>query len=204
MGGIGSGRHYRWDTKDTIEDYRTIDIRRWHREKLLIPGQSFLVKWTHNGKSIHVNIESQQISLSYRHHDSNDNCIELNYSIYLSWSFCYYGNKRPWFLCPIKGCGRQVAILYGGKIFGCRRCYQLVYPCQRESFPYRVSRRAEKIRDKLAWEAGCLNGHGLKPKGMHKKTFKRLSIQHDIYVVQATAWFGGRLSLIDESIEDWI
>lgn len=31
MGGIGSGRHWHWSAKNTVADYRSIDVRRWAR-----------------------------------------------------------------------------------------------------------------------------------------------------------------------------
>jgi hypothetical protein len=37
-----------------------------------------------------------------------------------------------WFICPAVGCGRCVAILYGGGIFACRHCYRLAYASSRE------------------------------------------------------------------------
>jgi hypothetical protein len=37
MGGPGSGLWYRWNTKSTVEDYRSLDVREWHREGLLRP-----------------------------------------------------------------------------------------------------------------------------------------------------------------------
>ena len=35
MGGMGSGRHWYWGAKDTTDDYRSIDVRRWKRDGLL-------------------------------------------------------------------------------------------------------------------------------------------------------------------------
>ncbi len=163
MGGIGSGRHYRWDTKGTTEDHRTIDVRRWHREKLLTSNPSFVWKWTRNGETIsfiQVKTEMHQLIFTYLHRSSNDDWVNISYPIHLSWTSCNYGNKRPWFLCPAQNCGRRVAILYSGKIFACRHCYQLAYPSQRETLPFRASRQADKIREKLSWEAGCLDGCG--------------------------------------------
>lgn len=29
MGGMGSGGHWYWGAKDTTDDYRSIDVRRW-------------------------------------------------------------------------------------------------------------------------------------------------------------------------------
>lgn len=192
MGGIGSGRHYRWDTKDTTEDHRSIDVRRWHRDKLLIPNQTFVTSWTHDGEitsSIEVHTQAQQITLSYAHRNSKRDWIKLSYPILIDWTSCNYGNKRPWFLCPGNNCGKRVAILYSGKIFACRHCYRLAYPCQRETFPYRAMRQADKIRNKLSWEAGRFDSYCLKPKGMHRRTFKRLFIKHNALVAQADAWW---------------
>lgn len=192
MGGIGSGRHYRWDTKDTTEDYRSIDIRRWYRDKLLIPNQTFITSWSRDGEiisSIEVHTQQQHITLSYRRRNSNNDWVKLSYPVLIDWTPCNYGNKRPWFLCPGKNCGRRVAILYSGKIFACRHCYQLAYPCQRETFPYRVIRKADKIRAKFSCEPGLFITSHLRPKGMHWKTFKQHSFHHNFLVTQTMSWF---------------
>ncbi|HNC53469.1 MAG TPA: hypothetical protein PLO14_14745, partial [Accumulibacter sp.] len=39
--------------------------------------------------------------------------------------------------------------------------------------------RAEKIRRRLGWPAGIANPSGGKPKGMHWRTFERLTAVHD-------------------------
>ena len=43
MGGIGSGRRWYPGAKDTIDDYRSIDVRRWKREGLLVPPPFILL-----------------------------------------------------------------------------------------------------------------------------------------------------------------
>jgi hypothetical protein len=58
----------------------------------------------------------------------------------------------------------------------------LAYPGQRETWDDRGARKADRIRDKLGWEPGILNGNGWKPKGMHWNTFERLTAQHDAFV----------------------
>jgi len=88
-----------------------------------------------------------------------------------------------------------VAILYGGGIFACRHCYQLAYPSQREANYNRLARRANKLRDKLGWEPGCLNGPGAKPKGMHWSTFERLVAQYEVFVHGALAEVTARYRL---------
>ena len=107
--------------------------------------------------------------------------------MWLDWTPCNLGGQRPWFRCPARGCGRRVAILYGGAIFACRHCYRLAYPSQRETADDRAARRADSIRERLGWEPGILNGPGLKPKGMHWRTFKRLKAEHDAFVAESLA-----------------
>jgi hypothetical protein len=86
---------------------------------------------------------------------------------------------RAWFICPAVGWGRRVAILYGGSIFACRRCYRLAYPSSREDAGDRATRRADRLRARLDWEPGILNGGGEKPKWMRWRTFERLAAKHD-------------------------
>lgn len=43
-------------------------------------------------------------------------------------------------------------------------------PSERETADDRAARRADRIRKKLGWEPGILNGDGWKPKGMHWNT----------------------------------
>jgi hypothetical protein len=52
MGGIGSGNWYRWSKRDTVEDCRSIDIRSWQREGLLMPGHWFGWQWTRDGETV--------------------------------------------------------------------------------------------------------------------------------------------------------
>jgi Transposase DDE domain len=41
--------------------------------------------------------------------------IWIAVSVYvLEWTPCNYGGARPWFLCPMDGCRRRVAVLYAG------------------------------------------------------------------------------------------
>ncbi|MGB7270257.1 MAG: hypothetical protein WBC90_12125 [Albidovulum sp.] len=84
-----------------------------------------------------------------------------------------------------------IAVLYGGAIFACRHCYQLAYPSQREKPGDRAARKADRIRDKLGWEGGVLNGPEPwnKPKGMHQATFDRLRWKHDRFADRALAGF---------------
>lgn len=185
MGGMGSGRRYRNDVANCTDDYRSLDVRRWQRDGLLTPGRAFNWQWTRQGEivaSIQVRTEADQVILNYRHRSGGKDWKHEEYSVRLNWTACTYGGRRAWFLCPTVGCGRRVALLYGGSIFACRHCYRLAYPSQRETDDDRAVRQADKIRERLGWELGILNGTGGKPKGMRWQTFWRLSSQHNVLV----------------------
>ena len=62
MGGIGSGRRWHYGAADTTADYRSIDVRRWKRDGLLEPHQTFRWQWSRHGEvmaSINVRVEQR-------------------------------------------------------------------------------------------------------------------------------------------------
>ena len=200
MGGWGSGRGR--SGKDTTSDYRALDVRRLQRDGLLTPGRSFGWNWTRDGEtvaSIEVQAESDRVVLKYRHRSGGGEWKGERYPVWLNWTACTFGGQRAWFLCPATGCRRRVAILYGGTIFACRRCHHLAYHCQRETNYDRAARRADKIRERLGWEPGILNGEGWKPKGMHWRTFERLTAEHGAFVGVSLAGMAQRLGLLNVS-----
>lgn len=202
MGGMNSGRRHQGG-KDTTDGYRAVDVRRWQREGLLTPGRAFGWQWSRNGKkmaSIQVRSEVDQVTLIYRHRSGGGEWQDEQYPVLMAWTPCNYGGKRAWFLCPAAGCGRRVAILYGGNIFACRHCTRLAYRCQRENLHDRATRQADKIRDQLAWEPGILKGHGSKPRGMHGRTYQRLTIKHDALVDVSLGWMRRRMRMIDATL----
>lgn len=206
MGGIGSGRRWHYGANDTTSNYRAIDVRRWKRDGLLTPGSTFNWQWTRDGEkvgSIQVRVESRSVNLIYRSRAGRDEWVDQDYSVWLDWTPCKLGGERPWFRCPARGCGQRVAILFGGRIFACRKCYKLAYLSQRETWDDRAARRADRIRDKLGWRRGILNGPGPKPKGMHWRTFERLTAEHDRYVQASLTGIAERLHITRRSLEDW-
>jgi hypothetical protein len=60
----------------------------------------------------------------------------------------------------------------------------------------------DTIRRRLGWEPGILNGSGLKPKGMHWRTFERLQAEHDAHVAQSLAGIAARLGLLRKLGDD--
>lgn len=187
MGGIGSGRRGYGGSRNTVEDHRFIDVRRWRRDGLLRPGNWFSWRWSRNGEevaSISVRSESERVVLSYRLRSRDGSEWEsIEEPIPLDTTPGTYGGNRVWFRCPLVGCGRRVALLYlGRKYFGCRQCYGLAYASTREADTDRWTRRADKLRERLGWEPGILNGPGGKPKWMRWRTFERLSEKHEFHV----------------------
>lgn len=198
MGGIVSGRRWHYSANDTTNDYRALDVRRWLRDGLLTPGRAFGWQWSRDGEEvacIQVRVETGRVLLIYRHRSGGGEWKDENYPVWLDWTPCNLGGQRPWFRCPARGCGRRVAILYGGGIFACRLCYRLAYPSQRETWDDRAARRADRIRAQLGWEPGILNGEGLKPKGMHWRTYERLRAEHDAHVHASMIGVARRLKL---------
>ena len=175
MGGWGSGK--RWASKDTTADYRQLDVRRLQRDGLLERRWHFSWQWTRKGEAVgNINIrpEDDRVILDYRSRERGGEWTNQEYPVMLERTPCHYGGERVWFRCPARGCGRRVAILYGGPIFACRHCHRLAYPCQHESPGDRADSRAWKIRERCGgW--GCLLDPLFRRKGMHHRTFQRLA-----------------------------
>ncbi len=202
MGGFGSGRGQRG--KNTTSDMRPLDIRKLQRDGLLTPGRAFGWHWTVNGKevaSIQMRAEVDRVILNYRSRSNGGEWQAMEYPARLEWTGCNLGGRRAWFLCPAQGCGRRVAILFGGSNFACRHCHKLAYECQRETDDDRAMRRADTIRRRLGWKAGIANPKGDKPKGMHWRTFERLTAEHNSYVSASLAGMAQRLGLVTKRLD---
>lgn len=199
MGGRGSGNRWRLDAADSTDAYRSIDVRTWQRGGFLTSGRAFTWQWTRSGETvalINVRALSDRVVLSYRHRSAGEDWKDANYPVQLDWTECHFGGRRAWFLCPARGCSRRVAVLYGGGLFACRNCYRLAYPSQREATHDRAVRRAEKIRERLGWEPGILNGPGCKPKWMRWRTYERLVGEHNALVGESLAMVVRRFGVL--------
>jgi hypothetical protein len=139
---------------------------------MLLSPRTIFLSWS-NGSNIAIKPKTNSIELSYSI-SREDQKEEVNYTVQLSWTPCYYGGKRPWFICPGRGCNKRTANLYlMGKYFLCRHCHNLAYSSQRDSEEFRLLHKARKICRKL----GAKTVEDLyttpKPKGMHQKTYDR-------------------------------
>ena len=181
MGGRGSGRRSSYSGKPETNDSMPLDIRKIARSGLLIPGSSFGWQWTVNDRpvaSIRIRLDWESLVLSYRMKSTGE---VVEQRVQTQTTPCHLGGQRHWFACPL--CSKRVAVVYApGRYFACRQCCGLGYATQKESAGDRAATRADKLRKRLGWEAGILNGPGGKPKGMHWKTFLRLKSHHDALV----------------------
>lgn len=62
--------------------------------------------------------------------------LNNHYKIDISYSNCFYGGKRPWFICPL--CLKKAGVLYIlNNTTGCRTCFNLTYHSRNENHSLR-------------------------------------------------------------------
>lgn len=170
MGGYGSGRQG-WRIK--AEECCRLDIRYLHRRGILTSvWRSF--NWSRGDEpagSIHYCGNGDSITLNYRTREYGGEWQPMRYDVQIVWTPCNYGGSRPWFLCP--NCYRRVAVLYlPGKMAACRKCYNICYSSQCETYSDRAIRRMRRIEARLgSTEYGIIPP---KPKRMRWATYNRL------------------------------
>lgn len=178
MGGLGSGRHWRYGAKETVESYHELDVRRWQRDGMLQLGRGFHWQWTRNGAvvwSIVARVEADGVILSYPYQHNGGEWENLNCWVTLATTPCNYGGIRYWFCCPAVGCCRRVAIIYlGDRYPACRHCLRLAYRTQSENSADRALTKAQRIRKKLGGSANMMTPFPFKPKWMHWRTYEGL------------------------------
>jgi hypothetical protein len=91
MGGSGSGRRWRFGSKDTTEAYRAIDVRWLKREGMLSPGANRRMTWSRHGAviaSVNVRAEPGRVFLTYRHRSGGGEWIDESYPVRLTTTPC--------------------------------------------------------------------------------------------------------------------
>ena len=201
MGGRGSGRRSGCGGKPETSDSMPLDIRKLARTGLVGQGSSFSWQWLVNGRQvacIEIRVDClDSLMLSYRMKSTG---VVVEQNVQMQTSPCYLGGQRRWFSCP--RCCRRVAVLYApGRHFACRQCCGLGYATQKEGAGDRASTKADKLRKRMGWEAGILNGDGGKPKGMHWKTYQRLKSERDALVQVSFRDIGRKLGILHKLLE---
>jgi len=187
MGGMGSGC---CSGRATTSNYHQLDVRDWHRHGWL--GRPFF--FCHWWKVEIVASTRSAPDVVWLYHRNEQARQSIPDRVRLEWTPCNYGGSRPWFLCPERGCGRRVAILYVGGTLACRRCRQLAYDSQQDSGWRRSINQARVARMKLGGSANLTEPLPERPKGMHRRTYRRY---YDKASVSEGAVMAGIVGLLD-------
>ncbi len=103
MGGFGSGRP---SGRDKVEECRSIDVNRLHREGRLSPGWQGICQWSRDSEriaSISMRMESARLVLSYRVRIGSGDWEDIKGSVPIVGVACRFGSSRPYFLLPRDG-----------------------------------------------------------------------------------------------------
>ena len=163
---MGLGRWYGKHVKGLVEHAIKLDAVELRRQGLFnCVGRKCILHW-----GTRADVEAQcyedRLVLSWRYVDAFGQRHSVVLPVWLEYSACRYGGRRPWLLCP--KCGRRVRVLYLAEhsIFSCRACAKLNYRSTRQTKLERLERQVEEARRKL-------NGEGEK-RGPYRKTRERL------------------------------
>ena len=139
MGGSGSGRTAE---KDTVEDYKSIDINFLKRKEYIKDRchTSGSLIWSSDGEIVssisfvaRLDLNPPFIRLYYTYNDDE----KIDYHVSLTTTYPYFGGKRFWFICPGQRCGQRVGKLYlAGRYFLCRHCCDLTYQSCQDSHKF--------------------------------------------------------------------
>jgi hypothetical protein len=198
MGGFGSGRQH---GKKCVDNVRRLDVRPLQRQTQLYAGNRFALTWGRGSeRTLHIEVGADSVTLSHWTRLADGDWEEIAYRVDLSWTACTYGGCRAWWLCPASGCGRRVAVLYDGSKFACRHCQRLAYRSQRETEDQRALRMANNLRAKLGWVRGIINDDGVKPKGMHWRTYNGIRMTYHTYARKFFDGMSGTLRSVQDNL----
>ena len=183
MGRSGSGRRRTFALE--TRDCRALDVRQLERCGML--SLRYTVDWawwrgSERTGDINIRPEDHQVVLTYRHRSVGQHWETEEYAVRLERTACQFGGERAWFRCPASGCGKRVAILYGGEIFACRMCHRLTYPSQNRTPRERAGDRLEALRRRLLGgesDGSIFDPVPPRPKGMHRRTYARLARMYE-------------------------
>lgn len=176
MGGYGSGRWFRDDSKAKTGSRPSIDIRQLKRLSQLVPGTKGILNWESQGVEVGsaaIQIEEDRLVLEYMYCPPEGDSQTVTQDIWFDHTACNFGGMRAWFSCP--RCYRRAALIYAaGKRFLCRKCCNLSYKSQNWNKTDRLLHKAQKIRVQLGGSGDLAKAFPPKPKGMHFVTYCKL------------------------------
>jgi hypothetical protein len=164
---------------DKCNEHHSIDLAWLRKRKLANVGQWSTLRWSRAGRetgAIRIEYLELGLRLVYRHR-KDDEWTSVDEVVPFVQTSLRLGGTRLWFKCL--SCGRRCRILYGGNRFRCRLCYRLKYETQYEPDFARAATRALKIRERLGADGGIADPFPERPKGMHRRTYERLSQEEE-------------------------
>lgn len=190
--------------KRTTKQMIPLDIREVHRAGGLAPGHLSSRTWIWGSGSVSrvfLDAGIGLVTLSYRGSTQGGVWQECVQRVPVEWTPCYYGGRRPWWICP--ECGMRVAILYKGRKYACRQCHDLTYRSTRIAPHLKPYGRANKVRGRLGWGGGVASPMGERPKGMHMQTYLRLLNElsrHSIAALSGTERLTSQMTRMSDRI----
>lgn len=174
MGGLGSGARNRWASK--TDEFHQLDLatfkRHWFEQ-----GYSGTCRWSRGGNptgSVGYILRPDHMRLHYSvTRQGEKQTIDERFDF--AFTEQPFGGRRRWIIC--RSCDRRCRVLYGGRYFRCRRCYDATYASQYERLRLPGLAKADRVRDRLGGESGLAHAFPPKPKGMHWRTYFRLQAE---------------------------
>jgi hypothetical protein len=173
----GRGRWYRWDKRDTVDDYLALSVHDvvTHIADPMV-AKVYTLTWTRGEKLVAslrlVTVPGSGVILAYNYQGEPVKPYLVRWDV----TTPHYGGWRYWWLCP--QCGRRCAILYGGRLFLCRQCHGLTYEtAQSGDRQATIKSRLLAIRQRLGAHPGPgwpFDSLPEKPPHMHWQTYDRL------------------------------
>ncbi len=175
---------YRSYLESTTNEYLSVDLAKLKALGMLERHYRQSLSWSRGDEriaNISIRPAPTYILFKYCHGAADDpNRQDIKEVMPIVETPCNYGGTRKWFACL--SCNRRVRILYGGKYFRCRKCYGLKYNSQYEEKRFRYLDYARDIQRKVAGEYQDVDDPlAPRPKGMHRKTYRRLQREYDYY-----------------------
>lgn len=170
-------------TKDTVEDYHSLDANKLKKAGVLQAGYHGNWQWSRNGKRVSDIALYTDNPKSVRFiYQSGKSGKRYNYPVTVEWLPCHLGGYRVMFHCPI--CNKRCTKLMMLEVFQCRKCANLNYRSQQASKRDRALDQSYKLRAKLGWYEGMLDCPARdipKPKWMRWKTHEKIISRMEKY-----------------------
>ncbi len=201
---MGRGEWYRWDKKDTTDDYLSLPInfvrKRWGLDRMMVCTMLWHIRERQVGEIQLVILPGQGVRLHYRF---NGEPVES--LVRFTTTAQHLGGVRHWWVCP--RCGRRCGVLYGGRYFWCRQCRNLTYATTQQggSLVDTIDNKLYRLRKKLqATDRNIMDGPPLqKPPHMHGRTFDRLCQEWiNLLQVRRTAMLSEMVDLLHRHGQD--